>query len=284
MGSKEYVLDLLIIIVLSAITVVVVLLLPDGNILRIVLGIPFLLFLPGYSLVSLLWPKMKDIGSVERIGLSFGLSIAVIVIIGLLLNYSPWKLGLVPILISCFGIILLTSIFAWYGRSKVTKEERFFVNIKMRPTKGELSGVDKILVMIIVASLILAGVVLGYVIVMPEEGEKYTEFYILDKNGTTEDYPKDLKVHENSTIIVGIVNHEGSSTSYSLRINLLNRSHVVNITWNFSITINDEEKNEFNFIFNITSSDTYVLEFLLFKGLQMDPYLELHLNEIVVKD
>jgi uncharacterized membrane protein len=43
--------------------------------LRVILGLVYLLFLPGYLLCWLVFPNNSDIDSVERIGLGFGLSI-----------------------------------------------------------------------------------------------------------------------------------------------------------------------------------------------------------------
>lgn len=63
---------------------------------RYILGSLFVLFLPGFSLVKALFPK-KELDSVERVALSLGLSLAVVPIIGLLLNYTPWGIRLTPI-------------------------------------------------------------------------------------------------------------------------------------------------------------------------------------------
>jgi uncharacterized membrane protein len=282
--SKGFIIDLIIIIILSILTVIAVLALPDGNALRILFAIPFLLFIPGYALVSFLWTKKGDLGNLERIALSFGLSIAIIIVLGLILNYTPWGLSLLLILMSCFGFIIAFSMLALYRRMKTPVEERFFIRFDFGLPKGELPRTDKILTILIVASLIVAGSVLGYVVVTQKTGERYTEFYILDKNGTTEDYPKNLTVGESKTIIVGIVNHEGERTNYSIKINLLNKTDDMNDTWNYSIAVNDDERHEFNFDFSIASNDTYRLEFLLFRETDVEPYLELHLNDIMVRD
>ena len=48
---------------------------------RIVLGLLLVLFLPGYSLIAALFPGRDDLDGIERIALSFGLSIAVVPLI-----------------------------------------------------------------------------------------------------------------------------------------------------------------------------------------------------------
>ena len=75
---------------------------------RIILGLLLVLFLPGYSLIAALFPGKDDLDGIERIALSFGLSIAVVPLLGLALNYTPFGIRLVPILVvlSVFTISL----------------------------------------------------------------------------------------------------------------------------------------------------------------------------------
>ena len=71
---------------LLVIVLVAVIILFPSNVLRIILGLPFLLFFPGYTLIAALFIKREGMGSIERVALSFGLSIAVVPLIGLILN------------------------------------------------------------------------------------------------------------------------------------------------------------------------------------------------------
>lgn len=82
--------DLKVVIVMSALTFVFVLMPPlDSTALRIIFGIPLVLFLPGYALIAALFPGKNDLDTIERIALSFGLSIAIVPLIGLALNFTP---------------------------------------------------------------------------------------------------------------------------------------------------------------------------------------------------
>ncbi|MGC8542529.1 MAG: DUF1616 domain-containing protein, partial [Vulcanisaeta sp.] len=67
-------------------------------------------FMPGYALVEALYPRGDELGPLERLALSIGLSLAVVPLIGLLLNYTPWGIRFVPIVISTntITIALLT--------------------------------------------------------------------------------------------------------------------------------------------------------------------------------
>lgn len=78
--------------------------------LRYVFGGLLVLFLPGYSLVELLYSKRKELDDLTRVALSIGLSLAIVPLAGLILNYTPWGIRLVPVSISLVGltVIMLT--------------------------------------------------------------------------------------------------------------------------------------------------------------------------------
>lgn len=76
---------------------------------RYVLGTVFILGLPGYALVKALFPTKKEMDSIERAALSLGLSLALVPIVGLILNYTPWGIRLTPITLS---LLALTAAFA----------------------------------------------------------------------------------------------------------------------------------------------------------------------------
>jgi hypothetical protein len=67
---------------------------------RYVFGSLAVLFLPGYTLIQALYPKKEDLDSLERLALSIGLSLALVPLVGLLLNYTPWGIRLNPIVVS----------------------------------------------------------------------------------------------------------------------------------------------------------------------------------------
>ncbi|MFX1476476.1 MAG: DUF1616 domain-containing protein [Promethearchaeota archaeon] len=76
--------------------------------LRYVLGIIFVLWLPGYSLIKALFPE-KELDNIERTALSIGMSLALVPITGLILHYTPWGIETTPVTLS---LLVLTAIFA----------------------------------------------------------------------------------------------------------------------------------------------------------------------------
>jgi uncharacterized membrane protein len=85
---------------------------------REVLGIVFVLALPGYTLIKALFPTgnnkvaYSNIGITERAALSIGVSLAIIPIVGLILNYSPWGITLYPTILSLLSLTILFAVIA----------------------------------------------------------------------------------------------------------------------------------------------------------------------------
>ena len=122
--------DLILIIIFSLLMVPLALLTAGPG--RIVVGLAFVLFFPGYALIAALFPKKDDLDGVERLALSFGLSIAVVPLIGLGLNYTPWGIRLYPILISLLTFIIIMAIVAWYRRRRLLPQNRFHLQLDRR--------------------------------------------------------------------------------------------------------------------------------------------------------
>lgn len=70
------------------------------EVLRWVLGSVFVLFIPGYVTIKALFPGSRELDSIERFTLSIGLSLALVPLVGLLLNYTPAGIRLTPIVVS----------------------------------------------------------------------------------------------------------------------------------------------------------------------------------------
>jgi uncharacterized membrane protein len=76
-----------------------------------------------------LFPRRDDLDGIERIALSFGLSIAVVPLIGLALNYTPFGIRLVPILIVLSMFTISLAVIAYVRRCGLPEGERFVVEI-----------------------------------------------------------------------------------------------------------------------------------------------------------
>lgn len=226
--------------------------------LRIVFGLPFVLFVPGYAFVAALFPEAGvspdesfesdttgseaaetassrvrgrgGIDGIERVALSFGLSIAVVPLLGLVLNFTPWGIRLVPILVAVSGFTVACTAVAVWRRRDLPEEERFSVPYKEWTSKArsELlepdTRTDAALNVLLVASVLLAAASVTYAVAVPKQGEAFTEFYLLteDEDGdlVADDYPTEFVRGEPKPLVIGVGNHEHEPVDYTVVVEL----------------------------------------------------------------
>jgi len=265
--------DLILVVILTLLVAPLVLL-TDGA-LRIAVGLLFILFFPGYTLMAALFPKKGHLDAFEHIALSFALSIAVVALIGLGLNYTPWGIRPNPILICITLFILIASSIALYRRRRLPEEERFEPHLRIKfPNWGGQSKLDRALLGVLII-LIIAGIgATAYAVATTELEERFTEFYVVGPGGMLEDYPRELALGEEGTITLVIVNHEHQATDYSIEVNI--DGEKVNQIGPVSLAHGEKWEEPVSFAPSKVGEDQKV-EFLLYKDDESQPYQKLHL-------
>ncbi|MGA9348529.1 MAG: DUF1616 domain-containing protein [Anaerolineae bacterium] len=244
--------------------------------LRLLLGLAFVLFVPGYTLQAALFPRVEDLDGPERLALSFGLSIAVIPPIALVLDKLPWGIRLWPIVVSLATFILACSAVAWYRRSHLPDEERFVLTVEV-DVKGWWAAQDRtgrILYGVLALALTTAFLSALAIVVLPKPGERFTEFYVLGPEGLAENYPREAIVGQPVTVTVGITNREGVPAGY--RVEVVNGEHLVGQVG--PVQLGSEETDERPVIFVPTEvGDDVKVMFLLYRDGREEPYRSLRL-------
>ncbi|MBI2288036.1 MAG: DUF1616 domain-containing protein [Chloroflexi bacterium] len=186
------------------------------NVLRIVLALPFLLFFPGYTFMAAVFPRKDQLDIMDRIALSFGISIAVLPLVGLILNYSPWGIRLESVLYSISSLIFATSIIAWLRRRKLPQQDRFGTDFRLGLPRLPERSLPRVLSVVLIIAILGALGVSGYSMFSPKVKEAFTEFYLAGLDGRARNYPAELKKGEAGQVIAEIVNHEKETISYRL--------------------------------------------------------------------
>lgn len=242
-------------------------------IVRIALGPPCVLLLPGYTLTAALFPRRASLSNVERVILSFGASLAIVPLIGLLLNYTPWGIGLESVLISTGSFVLLCAGLAYYRRSRLPAEERFVISIDVDPSRWRSLGWgDRLLYVVLVLSMVAATGAFIYALARPKAGEWFTEFYLLDDGGLAGEYPSVVTPGEPITLTVGIINHEHAAVRY--RIERKIGADTKQIAY---LELEREETWEQAYTFNLTEPGEHNVAFLLYRNSDVEPYRSLYL-------
>jgi len=127
---------------------------------------------------------------------------------------------------------------------------------------------------ILVLAVVGALGVLGYAIISPKAGEKFTEFYILGLDGKAIDYPGELIVGEEGKVKVGIISREQETATYWVEVAIEGaKSNEVGM-----VTLEDGEKWEGIVGFAPDRvGDNQKVEFLLYKQGWNGVYQRLHL-------
>ncbi|HEX9907351.1 MAG TPA: DUF1616 domain-containing protein [Thermoplasmata archaeon] len=290
--------DLIICMLLALVLVALVYFAPDTY-ARKVIGIVFVLFLPGYAATAALFPEREQIDGIERVALSFGLSIAIVPLIGLALNFTPWGIRLDPILATVSAFIIAVSVVAWYRRMMLPEDERFAIMIDFEPKFKDMPLVDKLLTIGIAVMLVASVAVLAWAVTTPRVGERFTMLAILGPDGVASDYPRNLTVDEYARVLLSVRSFEHQTMDYTIVIVLTNETNhnftvpADSIDWSqtHSLTAYEGIAQDFSidhldyynrtFDFSVDSAGEWKLQFLLYiEGDPITPesyYREVHL-------
>lgn len=119
-------------VALSIVTIILIFLAPDFfplSLISTITGATFIVFLPGFVVVKLLFSwksslKSSDyISLIERIAFSMALSIVFVAILTLLLSYLPWTIGLIPVTLTLFVFIIVMATAAVINESNYSQRK-----------------------------------------------------------------------------------------------------------------------------------------------------------------
>jgi uncharacterized membrane protein len=245
---------------------------------RIILGIFFVLIFPGYTFLAALFPRKTVLDSLMRFALTLGLSLTMVIILLLILNFTPWGIRLESSLIALGIFTCVMAGLAWLQRRHLPKEERFFSGINLnfkqylQPFQRQKT-VDKVLNLLLVVAVIGVIGTVAYVLVRNKNGEKFTQFYVLNLQGKADNYPHDIINGQSGTVLLDIVNEEGAAATYKIEI-LIDGQQVNEID---SIILKQGEQWEQPVTFTPSIiGDNQEVQFELFRN-DSSSFQELHL-------
>ena len=265
--------EYLLLVTISLFLLVIVLL---SDLIRTILGLPFVLLLPGYLLTVVLFPKADDLEGLDRAVLSVGLSIIIVPLIGLLQNYLSWGIQLLPMMLSLTFLNIILAVLGWFRRKKLPEEKRFVLTLEVKFTKwAEKSRETKFIDAALLITSLLLFVTVSYILFSPKVGDSFTEFYITGQNGVAAGYNEQLQVGESGVVRAGVINNEQKKAIYSMEIRV-DDDLIQTIA---PISLEHLEDWEETVEFKVTKpKDAVKVEFLLFKDNQnTTPYRQLRL-------
>lgn len=226
--------------------------------IRVVVVLPLLLFLPGYAIVSFVYPgrptdggTLRDSGrrstdAVERVALSLALSLAVVPTVAVVANFVT-GIEPRPVALGVAGVTLVSVVLALVARARTPSEARFQFDARsllgsvrersfrtsspsLRRQQGLFdarSGTEQLFNVLLIVAAVAVVASAGYAAVgvqSPADDATYSEFYLLGENEsgelTTAAVPMNFSQGEARPVYLGVENHEGQPVEYSTVVQL----------------------------------------------------------------
>ena len=137
---------------------------------------------------------------------------------------------------------------------------------------AKASTLQRPMTLVLGTLLLVAIAAIIFVILVPAEGDHYTEFYLLGEDGRAAGYPERVRIGEPETVIIGVQNHEYGSVTYQMEVHLLNETtgrneSIINAMVpldQFWVTLSHGQNEERVYTFIVNETGYNRLEFLLF--------------------
>ena len=221
-----------------ALLVLLVTLLPPKPIASLAapLGLALICLLPGYLLISALFPRNDTLSGRGRLLLSLGADLLLAVLLGLALSFTPRGLHLASFAVALSFLALFFAIAAYFRwreqprrRRLVFDYSRSFRHLRLtgrsRSRKhGHVLALLIVLIGAIVVSALAYGVINNRTTSNSTDANEsspngLTEFYVLWPGGGNEGHLATVLAGSSSAGIVGIVNREDGPVNYTLQLN-----------------------------------------------------------------
>lgn len=193
---------------------------PLGDIraLAVVIGLPFVLLVPGYALVSAVFPRGGDLapGSatevswVARIGASVAGSGIALAVVGVVLNFTVWGFEQTAIVVGLSAVSVGGIAVAWYRRRSLETAYQAGVDFGAVRATVRTAVIDESAVNVVLTVLVVLAAA-GAVGVVAEESTSdgsVVELYVLGENESGEltagAYPSNVTAGDPITAGVGV--------------------------------------------------------------------------------
>lgn len=222
----------LIAVAIFAVLALAVTILWTAGVLQAVIVIPFLLLIPGYAVVSALFPQQAgpfdlEIPSFfEQAFLAVTTSIALAILVGINLEFTQWLIRPQPVVTVLTAISLVSVAIAGYRRWQIGDHSYSFDNDSgLRGPDAKSGGTGTRLASLAVVVAVLTAVLsVGVVAMDPPRGEKYTEFGLLteldDGSLVADEYPEEITLGESEDLHFTVTNQEKQLVEYTVVVTL----------------------------------------------------------------
>lgn len=218
---------------------------PPADPVRVLLTLPVLFFLPGYALAAAAFPRAPappqrrddaslldrvqepaaGVDTVERAALGFGLSIALLPIVGLAVAAPIGPVTALGSLTVLTALAALFSVIAAVRRWQLAPEDRYRLPIGAAFDRARAgSAVDTVLSVVLALAVVAAVGAGALALAAPQDGTQYTGLGIGTINESDEfvndGYPTDWESGESASLAFQVRNYEDRTVDYTVVVQM----------------------------------------------------------------
>lgn len=184
------------------------------DILRVAVALIYLVFVPGYVLQEALLPDRNHLALIDRIAISIGLSIAILPIMGLILDgpFGGIRLWQSVVFLTLFTLTFM--LIAVYRQRNIVQQGEATATFGTwwQSLSSQSQIISALFVLVILVSSFIA--VANFLARKP--AQNFTEFYLVGPEQIALDYPYSVTKGQPFKLSVGVANHEGKDFTYSI--------------------------------------------------------------------
>ena len=203
-------LDLLCLVAGTILAMFISLGLPETSLVRVPSGLLLSLVLPGYGITVAAFPG-RSFSRGERVLFTFGLSMAVAVLSGIALNWSPWRLNTASFTFFLGGVTLVACVIAVLRRVRMVPweqvadlaalEDNFSQPLRFSPLQWLTFGVAGIIAFIALATAVVEA--------KRNPASDVLQLWMV---------PTPVEGNPKNTVRIGVRNFEYANTDYHLQL------------------------------------------------------------------
>jgi uncharacterized membrane protein len=216
LGNGLLVLDLLALIFIAGLS------LEPPRWFLMLFGLPCALFVPGYALITIMFPRSKpDLDPIGRVGLSVILGFTIAGLLGLGLSLTSWGIGLKASISALCGYLALATVIAELRRRRVPQEDRFSIDIGFSRATPWGNGTGRLIAAVLILALISTFFILIHPMAFPKVE---AELKVLGLENLPANYPRNFIMYNGNIVSVEYGDGRISEDSMGLlNISIINR-------------------------------------------------------------
>ena len=243
--------------------------------LRTLIAGSYLFVVPGYALLAVLFPRAAALSLLERGVFSVGASLALVGLLGIPLDATPWGIQLWTLLAVQVYVVLILLGITLGRRRRLDPSDRA---APLAVLSGRLSmawerrnvvgGGSRILQVAIVLAVVGAVGATAYTATTPLPSEQFTELYVLGAEGTIEGVPANATAGGSVQLMLGVRNHEFETETYGLQVQVREGGgDPEGVRWTTTRRLAHNETWETTRAFDVPAdADQVRLQVLVFRG------------------